>query len=196
MKTLKGIRMILVSCMMLFAMTSYGRDFKFGFQTNLVQWANLGTANLEGSFGVSQHFSLHLGAKYNPWQFKVTNRMNEQKMDMYNNQISVNAGFRWWPWYVYSGWWLGAGVQYSDYANTGTVRPALHQGKAVGGTFSAGYNFMITKNFNIDLGLAGWAGRTFDRKLYTDPDKTDVREGWDRAFIGFNDIFLALVFVF
>ena len=42
--------------------------------------------------------------------------------------MTFAAGARWWPWYVFSGWWVGLKGQYSDYVKTGVWRPALEEG--------------------------------------------------------------------
>ena len=40
--------------------------------TNFLEWANFGTVNLEAGISVHKNISLHLGAKYNPWEFKTS----------------------------------------------------------------------------------------------------------------------------
>ena len=48
-----------------FAISSHAQ--KLSLSTNLVEWGNYGTINLDGGMSVSQHFSLLAGVKYNPW---------------------------------------------------------------------------------------------------------------------------------
>ena len=99
---------------------------KISIGTNLVDWANLGTANLEFGASVSQHFSLMAGAQYNPWELKTP-----KGFEMYNRQTTGYIGTRYWPWYVFSGWWAGAKVQYSSFSKTGLWRAALEEGKSI-----------------------------------------------------------------
>ena len=41
-------------------------------QTNLLDWAALGTVNAEVGASLSQHFSFVAGGRYNPWEFTDT----------------------------------------------------------------------------------------------------------------------------
>lgn len=160
--------------------------------TDLVDWANFGTANLEAGVSLHQHFSVHAGAKYNPWSFKTHNL----GLALYNKQTTAYAGFRYWPWYVLSGWWLGAQAQYTDYAETGVWRHALDTGKAIGGGVSFGYTLMLHENLNLEFGAGVWAGRRFEHTLYCCPDCMKVRESGPGNFVALNDISISLMYVF
>ena len=41
----------------------------FSLSTSLLDWANLGTANVQAGVSVSRHLSVHAGVRYNPWFF-------------------------------------------------------------------------------------------------------------------------------
>ena len=45
------------------------RGQEFSLSSNLLDWANLGTANLQAGISFSRHLSLHAGARYNNWNF-------------------------------------------------------------------------------------------------------------------------------
>ena len=168
------------------------RKTQVALSTNVVDWANFATINLEAGISVHQHFSVHAGAKYNPWNFKT------RKLDLplYNKQTTAYAGFRYWPWYVFSGWWIGAQAQYTNYAETGIWRHALDTGSAVGGEFSFGYTLMLTERLNIEFGAGVWAGRMYDHTLYCCPECMTVRETGPRNFVALNEISLALMYIF
>lgn len=126
--------------------------------TNLVDWGNLGTANLELGVSVGQHFSLMAGGRYNPWT------MNSKKHDqlMQNHKQTAYLGVRYWPWYVNSGWWFAAKGQYSRTSNCGVWRPDRVDATAFGGGLSGGYTLMLRKHLNLDMGIGAWAGKYTD----------------------------------
>lgn len=168
----------------------------FSISTNLFDWADLGTINLDAGFALSRHFSLQAGVKYNPWS--ITPSKGEYSL-IQNQQLSGSLGMRYWPWYVFSGWWICAKAQYCDFSETGIWRPALDTGKAVGGGLSTGYTILMTKHFNIELGAGFWGGKLLEHNLYhcPDPVHTDFpRESGPKSFIAINDVTISLQWVF
>ena len=165
---------------------------KVAVSTNLFDWANFATVNLEAGVSVHQHFSIQAGARYNPWKFKT----QKLGMPLYNNQTTAYAGFRYWPWYVFSGWWIGAQAQYTDYKETGIWRHALDTGKAIGGCLSFGYTLMLHEKLNLEFGAGMWAGRRYEHLLYCCPDCMQVRESGPGNFVALNDISISLMYVF
>ncbi|MGM9749286.1 MAG: DUF3575 domain-containing protein [Candidatus Cryptobacteroides sp.] len=168
------------------------RNLKFALSTNAVEWANFGTINLEAGMGVSQHFSIQAGALYNPWQFKIQNTGDF----MYNKQTSAFVGARWWPWYVFSGWWVGMKAKYTDAAITGVWRPALKETTSAGVGLSCGYTLMIHERLNIDFGIGCWGGYHFKYNLYDCPKCMEIRESGARGFIGIDTVSISLMYVF
>ena len=160
--------------------------------TDIVDWANFGTINLEAGAGLGRHLSVTAGAKYNPWSFKT----QKLGLQLYNKQTTAYAGLRYWPWYVFSGWWIGAQTQYTQYAETGIWRHALDTGSAVGGGLSLGYTLMLHEKLNLEFGAGAWAGRRYKQTLYCCPECMDVRESGSSNFIALNDISVALMYVF
>ncbi|MCQ2177612.1 MAG: DUF3575 domain-containing protein [Bacteroidales bacterium] len=116
--------------------------------TNMLDYANLGTLNLDASFSVARHWSLGAGVKYNPFTYR---------------QQSYSLSARYWPWHVYSGWWVSGNMRYQEY-NTGgytTWKYADEQtseGDRYGGGIAGGYTYMLARNFNLDFGIGVWAG--------------------------------------
>lgn len=160
--------------------------------TDLVDWASLGTINVEAGMSVHQHFSVQAGARYNPWNFK-SGRLS---LPLYTHQATAYAGCRYWPWYVFSGWWLGVQAQYTQYEETGVWRPALDTGTAVGGGVSLGYTLMLHEKLNLEFGAGVWAGKRYKHVLYCCPECMDVREANPGKFVALNDISVALMYVF
>ncbi|MCF0176768.1 MAG: DUF3575 domain-containing protein [Bacteroidales bacterium] len=165
---------------------------RVSISTNFADWAQLGTVNLALGVGISQHFSFQAGAKYNPWQFEN----EKQNMDLYIKQQCYHAGFRYWPWYVNSGWWLGLKGQYRKFSDTGIWRPAIEKVSAAGAGFSFGYDIMLGKHFDIELGAGVWGGKYLDYTLHKCKDCMEVRESGSRLFFGADDVIVSLVYIF
>ena len=86
--------------------------------TNVLDYADFGTLNVEGDLAVGRQWTLTAGAKYNPFLFK-----EDTPEPLSARQRLYAAGVRFWPWHVFSGWWLGGKVQYQEY-NRGGIRSA------------------------------------------------------------------------
>lgn len=165
---------------------------KFAISTNALDWANFGTANLELGVGITQHFSLQAVAKYNPWEFTA----KKPQIPVRYNQMTFGAGVRWWPWYVFSGWWIGAKGQYSDYTKTGIWRPALEEGTRIGGGLSFGYTLMVHKKFNIEFGAGVWGGAQTKYDLYCCTKCMELRKTGSKGFIDVDFASISLMYVF
>ncbi|MCF0176362.1 MAG: DUF3575 domain-containing protein [Bacteroidales bacterium] len=164
---------------------------KLGVSTNLCQWGFLGTANAELEYSVAQHFSVMAGGRYNPFSFtKKTGR------DLYEHQVCGYAGFRYWPWYTYSGMWISAKAQYRSFEETGLWRHALEDATGVGAGLGFGYARMITRHLNLDLGLGVWAGRYLDYTLYRCSCCMVVRDSGPRMFAAIDDVKVGLSYIF
>ena len=168
------------------------QNAKFAISTNALDWANFGTANLELGLGMTQHFSLHAVAKYNPWEFTA----KELQIPVKYNQMTCGASVRWWPWYVFSGWWVGAKGQYSDYTKTGIWRPALEEGTRIGGGLSFGYTLMVHKRFNVEFGAGVWGGAEAKYNLYCCTKCTELRETGSKGFVDVDFASVSLMYIF
>ncbi|MCR5708983.1 MAG: DUF3575 domain-containing protein [Bacteroidales bacterium] len=124
--------------------------------TNLLDWANLGTLNVQAGVSVSRHLSLQTGVRYNPWRYGSPERGNA----LQNCARTVSAGMRWWPWNVYSSWWVGSRAIVEEYNRGGLFgRQLTEEGVAAGVSIGAGYSRMLAPHWNLDLGLGLWGGR-------------------------------------
>lgn len=135
---------------------------QWSVSTNILDWANFGTINLEGSVAVARHFVLDVGGKYNPWNFRgEDNRvMNKQRM--------AYVGGKWYPWFSYDGWYVGAMAGIMEYASGGLIQKQTEEGLAYGGGIGGGYTLIIGKNFNLNFGAYVWGGKK-DYTLYECP---------------------------
>lgn len=168
-----------------------GHAQKVAISTNLVEWGNFGTINADAGLSVSQHFSLHIGGKYNPWTYHT-----RSGMPVYNKQTTAYLGARYWPWYVFSGWWIGARVRYLDFAETGVLRPKLFEGKSIGAGALLGYTWMINENFNIEIGGGIWGGRHLEYSRYRTPGSRDLLASGPRNFAFIDELSVSLMYVF
>lgn len=186
-------RITAINCLILFFLLS---DFSVDAQhitvsTNALQWASLGTMNANAGISVSRHFSLEAGARYNPFTFHKSSGLM-----LRNKQTTAYAGVRWWPWYVFSGWWISGRGQYSKFSETGIWRYALNEGTGIGMVISGGYTLMISRKINIEFSVGGWAGQYIDHKLYHCPLCKEIRESGPKQFIALDDVAISVVYMF
>ena len=159
--------------------------------TNLAGYAQLGTLNCEASYAVARHWSLTAGLRYNPFTFSGGAEDGNRQF----RQRTVALGTRFWPWHIYSGWWLAAMAQYQEYNIGGFVSPETREGDRVGGALSTGYTYMLGPHFNIEAGTGIWAGRDW-YKRYSCPTCGRTIDQGKRTFVMLNEVLLGLSYVF
>ena len=116
------LRRLPVCCALLLCLLLPARAQQYAVATNLADYAAGGTFNLEGSWGPARHWTLGAGVKYNPFERK---------------QRQVSASARWWPWHIYSGWWLAGRVLAQEYRNA-PPSGVSREGDRLGAGFSGG----------------------------------------------------------
>lgn len=151
----------------------------FAVSTNLMTWANLGTVNAEGSISVSRHFSIHTGLTANPWNISTPTEVAVK-----NNQYGAYVGARYWPWHVYSEWWIGTKLQYKNFSQAGLFTRNIAEGNAVGAGLSGGYTFILSRHFNLDLGVGFWGGGLMRKDESPEP------------FVFLDNMIVSFVYVF
>lgn len=171
---------------------SAGEVEKWSIGTNAIDWAEFGTINVEAGIPLSRHWSVVLGTKINPWQFKKT----DPDYIIQDRKITGYAGARYWSWMVFSGFWAEGRIQYQKFDVGGLWRPSVDSGQAVGVGLSAGYTFMLSPHINLELGAGFWAGYAFEYNLIHCGFCDTVRESGPRWFIFPENIKVAVAFVF
>lgn len=162
---------------------------RWSLATNMVDYANFGTMNLEGSLATGQHWSMTAVAKFNPFHYQKNGEPLSARQQLYG------VGVRFWPWHVYSGWWAGTRIQFQEYNRGGIKSPLTDEGDRYGLGLSGGYSYMLNSHLNIDVGAGLWGG--WDRyTTYSCPVCGLVKDRGSRVFFLPNDILLALVYVF
>ena len=107
---------------------------KLQVSSNALGLLCLGTLNGEVNYAVSQHWSVGMSGKYNPFSYSGNN--GERQFQM--RQRSVAALARWWPWHIYSGWWVSGRIQWQEYNVGGFASPQTEEGQRYGGGVTAG----------------------------------------------------------
>ncbi len=171
----------------------------FSMSTNIISYLNFGTMNMEFSYAPSRHWSLHAGFRFNPWTFgtvddTATYDMYMNSRALWNRKTSIALSSRWWPWHVYSGWWLRGGLQIMDYDRFSrwTNRQV---GKSLGLTLGGGWSRMISVNWNIEIGAAFWAGVKKERRYNERVESGDPIPS-PGLFILPDDVYISFVYVF
>ena len=159
--------------------------------TNAVDWLNFGTANIGVGVDVSRHFSVEAGARYNPWSFI----RKSSGLAVMNRQTTAFVGVRFWPWYIFSGWWIAGKAKYEEYNRGGIFSRRTEEGDGFGVGFSAGYSYMLLPSLNLDFGIGFWTGvRKYT--VYDCPSCGVTVESGTKGFILPNELLVSLVYVF
>lgn len=139
---------------------------------------------------LGEHFTATAGLDINPWKINTPTGY----VDLMNRQYGASLGAKYWPWHVYSEWWVGTKVQYKHFKksikfdNNKLQGSEVKQGDAVGAGLSAGFSCMISEHFNVDFGVGLWGGRMLRYKYCDD-------EG-PRNFISLDNVIVSLVYIF
>ena len=189
---------VVVSLFIMFAATAAAQTWAVA--VNAADAIDLGTIGIEGSAAVGQHWSIHAGARFNPWTFGKKDTFNglfsepnpDQKQD---RKQAYSIGARWWPWNVYSGWWIAGKGQYQEFNQGGIYTKTATEGDAFGAAFSGGYSLMLKEHFNLDFGLGLWGG-WMKYTTYTCPSCGKVEDEGQKWFILPNEVILSLVYIF
>jgi len=185
-----GNRKHVLCLLLLLGSAVAGRAQQWALSTNVADYANYATFNLEGSVATGQHWSVTAVAKYNPFLYH-----REDGQPLSARQQVYGAGIRYWPWHVYSGWWTGLRAQYQEYNRGGIDSPVTDEGDRVGLGLSGGYSYMLTPHWNLDFGIGFWGG--YDRFVtYSCPVCGVTQQRGERFFFLPNDVLLSLVYIF
>ena len=162
---------------------------EWSLSTNAADYADFGTLNAEMGYAFARHWNASAGVRYNPFSFQSDGEPFQSR------QRTFSAGVRYWPWHIYSGWWMSGKVQYQEYNRGGIRSPETREGERVGGGLSAGYTYMLAPWLNLEFGLGLWAGR--DRyTVYSCPVCGSTEDRGQGFFLLPNDILLGLSFIF
>lgn len=157
--------------------------------TNFVDYANMGTLNIEASYGVAKNWSVNAGAKYNPFSYRKNGE------EARSRQRTVSAGVRYWPWHIYSGWWLSGSARYQEYNHGGFSSLLTSEGDRFGLSVGGGYTYMLSPKLNLEFGVAFWTGYDVYTS-YACPTCGKKLEEGGRFFFFPSDLLLGLSYIF
>jgi hypothetical protein len=159
--------------------------------TNLVDYVSLGTLNAEGGVGVGRRVTLQASARVNPWTF----HKGDPDSQMQNRHQTYAAGIRFWPWHIYSGWWISGAAQYQEYNRGGIIAQQTEEGDAFGLSLRGGYSLMVHEHLNLDFGLSVWGGqKTYI--TYACPSCGRITDKGSKWFVMPNELRVALQYIF
>lgn len=187
---MKTLKLVILSCIVLFGAANTASAQKWAVAVNAGDMVSLGTVSVEGAVAVGRHATINASAKINPWTFK-----NGSPDQFQNRQQTYAIGARWWPWNVYSGWWLGGKGQYQQYNRGGLRSSNTEEGDAYGLGLSGGYALMLGEHVNLDFGLGLWGGRSI-YTVYACPTCGKVLESGKKWFVLPNELILSFMWVF
>lgn len=187
---MRGFRKLAVSAILLMCCTAAMAD-GFSVSTNLVGYAWLGTLNAEGSYAFDRKWSVTAGVEYNPWTFNSS----DVSRQFQSRQLACSAGVRFWPWHVYSGWWIAGKMKYQEYNIGGIVSRRTEEGDRAGAGISAGYTYMLRHNLNIEFGLGLWGGVKWYRE-YSCPACGRTLDAGRKGFILPDNLTISISYVF
>ena len=168
-----------------------GRAQNWSVSTNVLDYVSLGTMNAEVSAGVGRRVTIEASARVNPWTF----HKGDPSRQMQNRHQTYALGMRYWPWHIYSGWWISADAQYQEYNRGGIISQKTEEGDAFGLSAGAGYSLMLHDKLNLDFGVTLWAGqKTFIS--YACPSCGRITDKGSKWFVMPNEIRLAIQYIF
>ncbi len=183
---------MLIAAVMLLMFGADCNAQRFSLSTNLLDYASLGTMNIEGACSVSRRLSVTAGARYNPFVFRRA--VPEERLQM--KQQSYSLGVRLWPWHTWSGWWFAGKGRYQEYSFGGLMgNRETREGDRFGFGAYAGYTYMISPHLNMEFGLGFWGGMDFFRKYSCQVCGRTLEHG-RKWFVLPDDIMISMAYVF
>lgn len=168
-----------------------GRAQNWSVSTNVLDYVSLGTMNAEVSAGVGRRVTIEASARVNPWTF----HKGDPSRQMQNRHQTYALGMRYWPWHIYSGWWISADAQYQEYNRGGIISQKTEEGDAFGLSAGGGYSLMLHEKLNLDFGVTLWAGqKTFIS--YACPSCGRITDKGSKWFVMPNEIRVAIQYIF
>lgn len=168
-----------------------GHARRFSISTNLLDYARLGTMNLDASYAVSRHWSITTGARYNPFTF----RKGDPDRQFQYRQQSYAAGARFWLWHTWSGWWFAGKARYQEYNAGGFGTSETEEGDRAGAGLYFGYTHMLSPHVNMEFGLGFWGGLSWYTRYSCPACGITVDKGRE-YFVRPDDFMISVVYVF
>lgn len=181
----------IIITLLLIALPIFCSAQDWSVSTNAMDYVSLGTLNAEVSMATGRHISINASARINPWTF----HKGDPSKQMQNRQQTYAVGVRYWPWHIYSGWWMSGMTQYQEYNRGGIISATTEEGDAYGLSIGAGYSLMLHEHWNLDFGLSLWGGqKTF--VTYACPSCGKITDKGAKWFFLPNDLRVSIAYIF
>ena len=181
----------IIITLLLIALPIFCSAQNWSVSTNAMDYVSLGTLNAEVSMATGRHISINASARINPWTF----HKGDPSKQMQNRQQTYAVGVRYWPWHIYSGWWMSGMAQYQEYNRGGIISATTEEGDAYGLSIGAGYSLMLHEHWNLDFGLSLWGGqKTF--VTYACPSCGKITDKGAKWFFLPNDLRVSIAYIF
>ena len=178
-------------CLVLLSLTSLCTARRFGISVNLLDYARLGTLNIDASYAASRHWSVGAGARYNPFTF---HEGDPERQFQYRQQ-SYAVGARYWLWHTWSGWWFASKARYQEYNAGGLGTRETEEGDRAGAGLYVGYTHMLAPYLNMEFGLGFWGGMSWYTR-YSCPTCGMTLDKGSEYFVRPDDFMISVVYVF
>lgn len=186
------MKKIITIAIILFGFSHVSNAQDWTVSTNAIMWADFGSLNVDVSRTFAQHFSAHIGGRYNPWYFKRGTQDQFQ-----NRKRGAWVGLRYWPWYANSGWFIQAKAQWQEYNYyLPGLTPVKEEGDRFGGVLGGGWAMMVNKHFNIEFGLGVFAGTTIYNEDLLPEKGRRITQHAQKFFVLPDELSVNFVFVF
>lgn len=125
---------------------------RFSLSASLSSLLLTGTLQGDVAWSISRRWSIHGQAAYNPWLWHIGGK------DISLRQLSFSARGRYWPWFVYSGWFFGGGPRFARYHFGGLRSPRTEAADAWGISAEIGFAWLLSPRWNLECSAGCWAG--------------------------------------
>lgn len=125
---------------------------RFSLSASLSSLLLTGTLQGDVAWSISRRWSIHGQAAYNPWLWHIGGK------DISLRQLSFAARSRYWPWFVYSGWFFGGGPRFARYHFGGLCSPRTEAADAWGISGEIGFAWLLSPRWNLECSAGCWAG--------------------------------------
>ena len=170
-------------------MTFVSSAQKVSVSVNALNLVSFGTLNISGSYAMDRHWTSELEWVWNPWTYNVGDSQFQ------NRNLTGSLGARYWPWHVYSGWWIKGNLQYQIYNRGGVYSDLSEEGDAGGVGTGFGYALMLTPWLNLDFGVGLWGG-TKNYVVYECTRCGRIVESGSKWFVAPDNFMLTFSFIF
>ncbi|MFC4666135.1 DUF3575 domain-containing protein [Falsiporphyromonas endometrii] len=160
---MKKITQLLMVIMLFACATTMVKAQKVGLKTNFLYWATT-TPNLGVEMALGNKWTLDLNGGYNGWEFD-----NNKKF----KHFSVLPEVRYWTCEAFNGHFFGLHGLVSEY-NVGNIdlnikpfdklKGYRYEGWAYGVGLTYGYQFVLSKHWNLEASISGgYVHTTYDK---------------------------------